>query len=73
MIRVFPNREFPKRPITQNTNDLKLTDQLERELIEREMSEGIYYYRRPNGQSFSFAPFFTAIANLFRAPSTAKA
>jgi hypothetical protein len=52
----------------QNTNDLKLTDQLEREL-----SEGIYYYRRPNGQSFSFAPFFTAIANLFRAPSTAKA
>ena len=42
IIGVFPNREIPKRPIMQNTNDLKLTDQLERELIEREMSEGIY-------------------------------
>lgn len=57
----------------QNTNDLKLTDQLERELIEREMSEGIYYYRRPNGQSFSFAQFFSAIANLFSTHRTAKA
>ena len=52
----------------QNTNDLKLTDQLE-----REMSEGIYYYRRPNGQSFSFAQFFSAIANLFSPQRTAKA
>jgi hypothetical protein len=57
----------------QNTNDLKLTDQLERELIEREMSEGIYYYRRPGGHSFSFAQFFSAIANLFGTQRTAKA
>ncbi|CAJ0782102.1 hypothetical protein LMG7141_01234 [Ralstonia condita] len=57
----------------QNTNDLKLTDQLERELIEREMSEGIYYYRRPGGQAFSFAQFFSAIAHLFSTHRTAKA
>jgi len=57
----------------QNTTDLKLTDQLERELIEREMSEGIYYYRRPNGQSFSFAQFFAGLASLFSAQRTAKA
>ncbi|MBB6587743.1 hypothetical protein [Ralstonia solanacearum] len=57
----------------QNTNDLKLTDQLERELIEREMSEGIYYYRRPNGNEFTFAQFFSAIANLFGQHRVAKA
>ncbi|MHA6885552.1 hypothetical protein [Ralstonia pseudosolanacearum] len=57
----------------QNTNDLKLTDQLEREMIEREMSEGIYYYRRPTGNTFTFAQFFAAIANLFGQQRTVKA
>ncbi|MET2526098.1 hypothetical protein [Ralstonia pseudosolanacearum] len=57
----------------QNTNDLKLTDQLEREMIEREMSEGIYYYRRPTGNAFTFAQFFAAIANLFSQHRTVKA